>query len=138
MASAANMAMPVQDIDIPARGGPTEAIDQETPPGDQLALAEAGDQTADDNDGEADRRGKPWDGGDEIEQSAQRTDRRALQHRALSTMVIGEPARIAARQHGREELYADHQPDDQIAEAQFVVDEQRYDRQRQTDGKIAA
>jgi hypothetical protein len=32
MASAANMAMPVQDIDMPARCGPTEAIDQETQP----------------------------------------------------------------------------------------------------------
>ena len=32
MASAANMAMPVKDIDMPARCGPTEAIDQETQP----------------------------------------------------------------------------------------------------------
>jgi hypothetical protein len=32
MASAANIAMPVQDIDMPARCGPTEAIDQETQP----------------------------------------------------------------------------------------------------------
>jgi hypothetical protein len=31
-ASAANMAMPVQDIDMPARCGPTEAIDQDTQP----------------------------------------------------------------------------------------------------------
>jgi hypothetical protein len=50
-------------------------------------------------------------------------------------MMIGEPARIAARQHGREELDADHQPDDQIAEAEFVVDEQRYHRQRQADAR---
>ena len=32
MASAANMAMPVLDIDMPARCGPTEAIDQDTQP----------------------------------------------------------------------------------------------------------
>ena len=32
IASAANIAMPVQDIDMPARCGPTEAIDQETQP----------------------------------------------------------------------------------------------------------
>src|ERR1700679_752539 len=32
IASAANMAMPVQDIDIPARCGPTDAIDHETQP----------------------------------------------------------------------------------------------------------
>src|SRR5258706_9229822 len=30
--SAPNMAMPVQDIDIPARCGPTDAIDQDTQP----------------------------------------------------------------------------------------------------------
>ena len=30
------------------------------------------------------------------------------------------------------------QPDDQIAEAELVVDEQRNDRQRQADGEIAA
>ena len=32
IASAANIAIPVQDIDMPARWGPTEAIDQETQP----------------------------------------------------------------------------------------------------------
>src|SRR5271154_505394 len=32
IASAANMAMPVLDIDMPARCGPTEAIDQDTQP----------------------------------------------------------------------------------------------------------
>ncbi len=32
MASAANIAMPVQDIDMPARCGPAEATDQETQP----------------------------------------------------------------------------------------------------------
>jgi hypothetical protein len=93
--------------------------------GDELALAEAGDQAADDDDGEAQSLGKARHGRDEIEQPAQRADRRALQSRALAAMVVGQPARIAARQHRREELDADHQPDDQIAEAQLVVDEQR-------------
>ena len=32
IASAANIAIPVQDIDMPARCGPTEAIDQDTQP----------------------------------------------------------------------------------------------------------
>jgi hypothetical protein len=52
--------------------------------------------------------------------------------------VVGESACIAAREHGREELDANRQSDDQIAEAQFVVDEQRYHRQRQADGEITA
>ena len=53
-------------------------------------------------------------------------------------MMIGQPAGIAARQHGREKLDADHQTDDRIAEAELVVDEQRNHRQRQADGEIAA
>ena len=53
-------------------------------------------------------------------------------------MVVGQSPGITAGQHGREELDADHQPDDEIAEAEFVVDEQRNDRQRQADGEITA
>jgi len=52
--------------------------------------------------------------------------------------MIGQPARIAARQHGGEELDADHQPDDQVTEAELFVNEQRNDRQRQADREIAA
>ena len=61
-----------------------------------------------------------------------------MQGRALAAMMIGQPTRIAAGQHGRQELDADHQSDDQIAEAQLVVDEQRDHRQRQADAKVAA
>jgi hypothetical protein len=32
-------------------------------------------------------------------------------------MIVGQPACIAARQQGREELDSDHQTDNQIAEA---------------------
>ncbi len=32
IANAANMAMPVHDIDMPARAGPTDAMDQDTQP----------------------------------------------------------------------------------------------------------
>jgi hypothetical protein len=52
-------------------------------------------------------------------------------------MLVGQPARIAARHHGGEELDADHETDNQIAEAQRVVDEQRDRWQRQADGEIA-
>jgi hypothetical protein len=48
-------------------------------------------------------------------------------------VLIGQPARIAACQHGREELDTDHQANDQIAEPELVMDEQRDDRQRQAD-----
>jgi hypothetical protein len=45
---------------------------------------------------------------------------------------------MAAGEHGCEELDADHQAHDQTAEAEPVVNEQRNDRQRQADRKIAA
>jgi hypothetical protein len=53
-------------------------------------------------------------------------------------MIVGQPASVTARQHGREELDADHEAYDQVAEAELVVNEQRNDRQRQANREIAA
>src|SRR5271170_4038385 len=97
MASAANIAMPVQDIDMPARCGPTEAIDQETQPVTNWLSP------------------KPA------------TRRPTIM---MARLMAGENASIAASQHGRKKLDADNQSDDQVAEAELVVDEQRNHRQR--------
>ncbi len=101
------MAMPVQDIDMPARCGPTEAIDQDTQPvtnwlSPKPAARRPTTMTARLTAGDEARHGR-----DEIEQAAQRADRRALERRALAAVMVGQAPGIAARQHGREELDAD-------------------------------
>jgi len=53
-------------------------------------------------------------------------------------MMLGEAPCTAARDYGRQELNADGTPNDQIAEAQLVVQEVRDDRERQASGEIAA
>jgi hypothetical protein len=51
--------------------------------------------------------------------------------------MVGQPARVAPGEHRGHELDADHQADDHVVEADLVVNEQRNDRQRQADRKIA-
>jgi hypothetical protein len=121
--------MPVQDIDLPARCGPTDAIDQETQPVTSWLSPKPA---------ETQRRRQTRRRGDQIKQARQGTHRRALQRRPLAAVLIGQSARVGTRQHRREELDADCQADQQIAEPQLLVDEQRDHRQRQADAQIAA
>jgi hypothetical protein len=86
---------------MPARWGPTAAIDQ----------------TTKDDHGEAHRRRQARYCRDQINQPAECAEHRALQSRALAAVIVGQPTSIAARQHGCEELDSDHQTDNQIAEA---------------------
>jgi hypothetical protein len=107
MASAANIAIPVQDMDMLARCGPTEAIRPRDAAGDKLSFTEPCGQPPDDHDGQTSRRRQVRFGDAEIEKAGERADNGALQSRPLATLAVGHPTRISPSEHRSQELDPD-------------------------------